>query len=332
MHAKDARDCGRREFLGLATGAAVSLTLPGSLPAFAATYPDRPVHVSIGFPAGAGADILCRYYAHQLEERAKQPFIVDNRPGATGNIALRYVAHAEPDGYNIVMAANSNMAGSRFLFKDLNFDTIKDFKPVASFAQIAFILTVAPNSPINTVAELVAKLKAKKDNIHGYTNQTAQLSSELFKQLADVPSKPVSYKNATDAMKDILDGSLDFMIFDGTFAAGQVRAGMLKPLAVTTTVRSPTFPNVPTMQEAGLQYFDFSPWWAVYVPTGTPQPIIDTLEAWMHDIAKMPETAKFLESVGSLVNDDSGPAADERLKGELTKWDRLVKAAGIEPQ
>ena len=332
MKVREVRGYGRREFIGLAAGASASLVLSPSRPAFAATYPDRPVHVSLGFPAGSGADILCRYYAHQLEERAKQPFILDNRPGATGNIALRYVAHAEPDGYNIVMAANSNMAGSRFLFKELNFDTLKDFKPVASFAQIAFVLVVAPTSPINTVAELVAKLKAKKDNIHGYTNQTAQLSSELFKQLADVPSKPVSYKSANDAMKDIIDGSLDFMILDGTFAAGQVRAGMLKALAVTTTVRSPTFPTVPTMQEAGLKYFDFSPWWAVYLPANTPQPIADQLEAWMHEINKLPETAKFLETVGSIVNDDSAAGADERLKGELNKWDRLVKAAGIEPQ
>ena len=316
----------------LAAGAAFSMALALAGPVAAQTYPDRPVHVSIGFPAGSGADILCRYVAHQFEERAKQPFIMENRPGATGNIAVRYVARAEPDGYNLLFVANSNMAGSPYLFKELSFDTINDFKPVGSFAQIAFVLVVAPNSPLNSVDDLVKKLRAKKDNIHGYTNQTAQLSSELFKQLANVPSKAVSYKSANDAMKDIVDGTLDFMILDGTFAAGQVRAGALKALAVTTTVRSPTFPTVPTMQEAGLKGFDFSPWWAVYVPVKTPQAVVDKLAVWLHDINKQPETAKFLETVGSIVNDDTSEAADARLKAEMPKWEALVKAAGIEPQ
>jgi tripartite-type tricarboxylate transporter receptor subunit TctC len=321
-----------KRILGAAALAALSLGSSAGSSQAQQTYPDRPIHVSVGFPAGSGADILSRYFTGQLQELSKQPVIVDNRPGATGNIALRFVARADRDGYNILFAANSNMAGSRYLFKETPFDTLKDFKPVASFAQIAFVLVVAPNSPINSIAELVTKMKAKKDNIYGYTNQTAQLSTELFKQLTGVPAKPVSYKTAPDAMKDILDGTLDFMIMDGTFAAGQVRQGQLKPLAVTTAARSPTFADVPTMQEAGVAGFDFAPWWCVYVPTGTPQPIVDKLEAWFHQIAKMPATPKFLESVGSIVNDDTGPQADARLRAELNKWDMLVKAAGIEPQ
>jgi tripartite-type tricarboxylate transporter receptor subunit TctC len=297
-----------------------------------ASYPDHPIHVSIGFSAGSGADILSRYFARKLEELSKQPVIMENKPGATGNIAVRYVAHAEPDGYNILFAANSNMAGSRYLFKETPFDTLTDFKPVASFAQIAFVLVVSPNSPLKSISELVAKLKAKKDNMSGYTNQTAQLSTELFKQLTGTNARAVGYKTTADAMKDITDGTLDFMILDGTFAAGQVRQGQLKALAVTTAKRSPSFPDTPTLQEAGVTGFEFAPWWCVYVPVKTPQPIIDKLEGWMHEIAKMPETAKFLESVGSIVNDDTSAEADARLKAELPKWEALVKSAGIEPQ
>jgi tripartite-type tricarboxylate transporter receptor subunit TctC len=317
----------------LVGGASVmASTLPFGCASAADVYPSRPVHVSIGFPAGSGADILCRYFAHALEEKAKQPFILENRPGATGNIALRFIARSEPDGYNLLMTANSNMAGSRYLFKDLSFDTLTDFKPVASYAQIAFVVVVAPDSPINTIAELVARMKAKPNNLHGYTNQTAQLSSELFKQLAGVEAKAVSYKAASDAMKDILDGTLDFMILDGTFAAGQARQGQLKALAVTTTTRSPSFPGVPTLVETGLKEFDFSPWWALYAPVKTPQAIVDQLAGWLHEINKLPATAAFLETVGSIVNDDTGPQADARLKAELPKWERLVKLAGIEPQ
>jgi tripartite-type tricarboxylate transporter receptor subunit TctC len=320
-----------RHRVSTAVAAAGFLLLAG--PAMAQdSYPDRPIHVALGFAAGSGADILGRYFAHQIEVLSKQPIIVDNKPGATGNIALRYIAQAKPDGYNILFTANSNMAGSRYLFKDLPFDTLKDFVPVASFAQIAFVIVVSPNSPYNSIAELTAHLKEKKDNIFGYTNQTAQLSGEYYKQLAGVQAKAVSYKTAADAMRDVIDSTLDFMVMDGTFAAGQIRQGQLKALAVTTAERSPTLPNTPTMQESGVAGFEFAPWWACYVPKGTPQPIIDKLGAWFQEIAKMPETPKFLETIASISQHDTGPEAMTRLEAELPKWGTLVKAAGIQPQ
>ena len=319
----------RRTFTLMSLSATLA---PAIASAQQATYPNRPVQVVIGFPAGSGADILGRYFTRKLEEKSGQGFVVVNRAGATSNIAIRSAAIAPADGYTILFTANSNMAGSRYLFKDLPFDTIKDFTPIATFAQIAFVLVVSPASPVNSIAELVAALKKKGDNLYGYTNQTAQLSTELFKQMTGVPAKPLPYKTAPDAMKEITEGAIDFMIMDGTFAAGQVAQGALKPLAVTTATRSPSFPTVPTMQEAGLAGFDFAPWWCAYVPVGTPQPIVDKLESWLLEIGKMPETAVFLKNVGAIVNNDGSKAADERLKAELPKWALLVKAAGIEPQ
>jgi tripartite-type tricarboxylate transporter receptor subunit TctC len=296
------------------------------------SYPTQPIHVVLGFAAGSGADILTRYFTQKLQDLAKQPVIVDNKPGATGNIALRTVAEAKPDGYTVLFTANSNMAGSRFLFKDLPFDTLKDFTPVASFAQIAFVLVVSPKSPINSVADLTAHLKGKKENLYGYTNQTAQLSTEYYKQLAGVDARPVSYKATPDAMRDIIEGQLDFMVIDGTFGAPQINQGQLKALAVTTAQRIPTLPKTPTMQEAGVPNYEFSPWWAVYLPKNAPQPIVDKLQGWMLQISNMPETATFLESVASIPLHQTGKEADERLRAELPKWDKLVKAAGIEPQ
>ena len=296
------------------------------------TYPDRPIHVVLGFAAGSGADILTRYFTQKLELLAKQPVIVDNKPGATGNISLRNVAQAKPDGYTVLFTANSNMAGSRFLFKDLPFDTLKDFTPIASFAQIAFVMVVSPKSPIDTVAALTAHLKSKPDNLYGYTNQTAQLSTEYYMQIAGVKAKPVPYKTTADAMRDVIEGQLDFMVFDGTFAAGQIRQGQLKALAVTTKQRIPTLPDTPTMQEAGVPNYEFSPWWCAYLPAGAPQPIVDKLQGWMLEISAMPETAQFLESVASIPQHDTGPQAEARLKAELPKWETLVKTAGIEPQ
>ncbi len=313
-------------------GGLVGLCALANLAAAQDSYPDRPIHVTLGFSAGSGADILTRYFTQKLEQLAKQPVIVDNRPGATGNIALREVATAKPDGYTILFTANSNMAGSRYLFKDLPFDTLKDFTPVASFAQIAFVFVVSPNSPINSIADLTKHLKGKKDNLYGYTNQTAQLSSEYYKQIVGFDGKSVSYKTTADAMRDVIESTLDFMVFDGTFAAGQIRQGQLKALAVTTAQRSPTLPDTPTMQEAGVPNYEFSPWWCVYVPKGTPQPIVDKLQGWMMQITATPETAQFLETVASIPQHDTGPQADARLKAELPKWEKLVKAAGIEPQ
>jgi tripartite-type tricarboxylate transporter receptor subunit TctC len=316
----------------ISTALAVGLFLLAGQAVAQTDYPDRPIHVTIGFAAGSGADILGRYFTHQIEELSKQAVIVDNKPGATGNIAMRSVAQAKPDGYNILFTANSGMAGGRYLFKELPFDTLKDFVPVASFAQITFVLVVSPKSPLNSVAELTAQLKEKKDNIFGYTNPTGLLSSEYYKQLAGVPAKAVAYKTTADAMRDIIDGTLDFMVMDGTFAAGQIRQGQLKALAVTTAQRSPTFPQTPTMREAGIANFAFAPWWACYVPKGTPQPIIDKLGAWFQRIGAMPETATFLETIATIPQHDTGPEADARLRAELPTWEMLVKAAGIEPQ
>lgn len=316
---------------GLMAGLAGLCALTSS--AFAQeNYPDRPIHVILGFSAGSGADILARYFTQKLEGLAKQPVIVDNKPGATGNIALRTVAEAKPDGYTILFTANSNMAGSRYLFKDLPFDTLKDFIPIASFAQIAFVMVVSPKSPINSVAEMTAHLKAKKDNLFGYTNQTALLSSEYYKQIVGVEAKAVSYKTTADAMRDVIESTLDFMIFDGTFAAGQIRQGQLKALALTTAQRIPTLPGTPTMQEAGVPNYEFSPWWCAYLPKNAPQPLVDKLQGWLMQITAMPETAQFLETVASIPQHDTGKEADARLKAELPKWEKLVKAAGIEPQ
>lgn len=316
--------------LGLLGGLICLVAL--AAPALADDYPNQPIHVELGFAAGSGADILTRYFTDKLQGLAKQPVIVDNKPGATGNIALRAAAEAKPDGYTLIFTANSNMAGSRFLFKDLPFDTLKDFVPIASFAQITFVMVVSPKSPINSVADLTAYLKAKKGALSGYTNQTGQLSTEYYKQIAGVTTTPVSYKATPDAMRDIIEGQLDFMIIDGTFGAAQVRQGQLKALAVTTAQRSPSLPEVPTMQEAGVPNFDFSPWWAAYAPKGTPQPVLDKLQAWILQIAALPDTAQFLKDDGAVPQHDTGPQADARLKAELPKWDSLVKAAGIQPQ
>jgi tripartite-type tricarboxylate transporter receptor subunit TctC len=327
-------DMDRRDVVkGLGAGA-FSLTAPvkGAFAQAAADYPKSPLHIYIGFPAGSGADILGRYFTNKLQEVSGKPVIVENRPGATSNIAVGLVAKAKPDGYSILFVANSNMAGSRYLFKDLPFDTVKDFTPAATFAQIVFCIVVAADSKFKTMADLTNFLKTTDRGKYGYTNQTALLSAELYKAMAGVKAEPVSYRTAPDVLPDVVNGTLEFSMMDGTYAAGQIRAGRIRALAVTTAQRSTSFPGVPTMQESGLPGFEFAPWWCAYFPKGTPQDIVDKFAGWLLQVVKMDETAKFLETVGAIPLAENGKQADARLMSDIEKWGPIVKAANIQPQ
>ena len=295
-------------------------------------YPNRAMRVLIGFPAGSGADILGRYFAAKLGELSGQAIVVENKPGANSNIAVGVVANAKPDGYTMLFVANSNMAGSRFLFKDLPFDTVKDFVPAASFAQIAFVVIVGINSPIKTFAELNTYLKSHPQNRYGVTNQMAIITTEYYRQRIGFEATQVQYRTAPDALPDVENGTLDFMIMDGTFAAGAIKQGKIRALAVTTAKRHPTLPDVPTMQEAGLANFELAPWWGVYFPAGTPSDIVAKVGGWMNKISATEDAAAFLARVGSFPLVEDGKAAAARLQSDIKLWEPIVRAAKIEPQ
>jgi len=322
----------RRQVLGGIAAGAFTYGSSGAAAFAQAEWPNGPLRIFIGFPAGSGADILGRHFTQKISELAGKPVIVENKPGANSNIAANLVATAKPDGNSILFIASSNMAANPFLFKSLPFDTVKDFKAAGTFAQIVFVMVVAPDSPLKTVDDMIKHLKSKKQNRYGYHNQTALMSSELFKAMTGTEAVGVSYRTAPDAMPDVTNGTLDIMIMDGTYAAGQVRAGRLRAIAVTTAMRSPSFPGVPTMQEAGLKGFEFAPWWGVYFPKGTPDAIVAKMDGWLQQIGNNPETAKFLETVGAIVNKDTGKEADARLVADIKKMGPIIKAAGIEPQ
>lgn len=322
----------RRNFLNL-LGAAPLAYATGVNSAFAERdYPTQPIKALCGFAAGSGADILARYYSKKLSDICGKPVLVENRPGATSNIALSLAANAKPDGYTIVYSANSNMAGNPFMFKDLAFDVQKDFIPLSLLSQTTFFMIVAPNSPFNTVEELTKHLLAQGErNKFGYTNQTAHIGTEYYKSLTGVQAVSVGYRTAADAVGDLASGGIDFMIIDGTFGSGQVKAGKVKALAVTATTRHPTFPNVPTMAESGVKDFEFTSWWAAWVPKGTPQEIVDKLEAWFGQIMALDETREFLAPVAGTPLKGGSNEAREKQRVEILKWKRATEAAGIKP-
>lgn len=298
----------------------------------AAEWPSQPIKLYVGFPAGSGADIFARHFANKLSKLAPVPVILENRPGATGNLATGAVFRAKPDGYSVLLAANSNMAGSKFLFKNLPFDTERDFIPAAAFGQIGFILVVGPETTSRTLSELTNLLKSNSQIKYGYTNQTSQFSTEYLKAKIGLSAVPVPYRTAPDALPDVVDGTLDFMIMDGAFAAANIKAGRLRALAVTTKKRLDDFPEVPTMEEAGVSDYDFVSWWAAYLPAGTPTPIVEKIGAWFNIISRDPDTRQFLRTIAGQPLQDNGLEARQRLADEAKKWEFVVKAAGIQAQ
>lgn len=319
----------RRDFVAAGAGAVVAAAAG---PAFAQEYPARPMRVLIGFPAGSGADILGRYFATKLGDLSNQATIIENKPGANSNIAAGLVATAKPDGYTMLFIANSNMAGSRFLFKDLPFDTLTDFVPAAAFAQIAFVVVVKKDSPHKTLADLNAFLKKHEKNRYGVTNQMAIITTEYYRQVVGFEATQVQYRTAPESLPDVENGTLDFQIMDGTFAAGAIKAGKVRALAVTTSRRHPALPDVPTMDEAGLKGFELAPWWGVYFPKGTSPEIVAKVGGWINKISATEEAAKFLATVGSFPLVEDGKTADARLRADIALWAPIVKAAKIEPQ
>lgn len=303
-----------------------------AVPTAAQDYPTRPIHMVVGFPAGSGADIGVRFVAEKLQEVSKARVVVENKPGAGSNIAIGLVAKAKPDGYTVLMAASSAMAGSRFLYRDFRIDTETELEPVSIIWRASFVLTVAPASALASVADLTAHLKSKQRTLHAYTNQTGQLAGAYYLSLVGARSTAVSYRAAADAVADLRSGTLDFMMLDGAFAAGQLRAGRIKPLAVTTARRTTAMPDTPTLQEAGLAGFEFAPFWAAYVPRGTPEPIMARLSGWLIEVARLEATRRQYTTTGSVAIGEGPDGARTALKDEIAKWAIAVKAAGVEPQ
>ncbi len=299
--------------------------------AAAQDFPTRPLQAVIGFPAGSGADIMCRTFTNKVQEMAGQSIVMVNKPGAFGSLSYAQVASSKPDGHTFLMAGNALMSASRSFVKSLPFDR-SNFTPATTIAETPFIVTVGANSPIKSMDELIKHLKSRAQNRYGTNNPANVVATAYLRSIAAFKAEAVNYKGAADALVDIENGTLDFMIFDGAFVIAHIKSGKLRPLAVTSNYRLKVLPAIPTMIEAGFEGYDFNPWWGVYLPTGTPQPIVDKLAGWFEKVAKSDEIAKALDPLALVPVSISAAEMRRRLDVDGPVWDKNLKAAGIEPQ
>ena len=320
----------RRAFLHLAAGAAA---LPAvSRIARAQTYPTRPVRIVVGFPPGGPGDILARLTGQWLSERLGHPFMIENRPGAGGNVATQAVVNASPDGYTLLLVNAANAINAT-LYEKLKYDFIRDIVPVAGIMRVPLVLEVNPSLPVKTVPELIAYAKANpaKLNMASAGNGTPQhVSGELFKMMAGVNMTHVPYRGSAPALADLLGGQVQVMFDTMPASIEYLRAGKLRPLAVTTATRSESLPDIPTVADFVLGY-ESSAFYGVAAPTNTPAEIIDKLNREINAALADPRTNARLVALGGTPFTGSPAEFGKLIADETEKWAKVVKFAGIKP-
>jgi tripartite-type tricarboxylate transporter receptor subunit TctC len=313
--------------------AAIVASLTLSMPSYAQTYPTRDVHFICAIPAGSGADVIVRFLAEKMRPLMNQPILVENRAGASGNIATEYAARSKPDGYTIYVHAGSAIAANMYLFKRPPVDVAHALQVVATINRQPFMVVVDAKRPWQSMAELTAYLKTKGDKAsYATVGPIGRAMGALYNQIAGLQAVEVHYKTAADSINDMASGALDYGMQDPQFSLAQARQGRLRILAVSTGERLAANPDLPTMAEAGVPGIDLMGWFAAMVPAGTPRPIVDQLNAWFRQVVSADETKRFLNSFGGdpwIGTPDEGQA---RLRQDIAAWAEYVRLAKIEPE
>lgn len=312
--------------------AALALAVAGS-PAHAQSWPAKPVTLVVGTQAGAGLDTIARYLAQGLRERTGQAFVVENKPGALGNIGAQAVARAAPDGYTAFMATHSTHCINPHLIKNLGIDPVRDFQPVTTFLAIGFVLIVNPQLPVKSVAELSAYLKANPGKFaYASGNGFGRVVAEWYRQIVGFDAVHVPYKGVPAAINDILGGRVHFMFADATLAISNARAGKVRALAVTPPKRVSIAPEIPTMLESGVAGFVADGWLAVFLPAGAPMDITRKFADHINAVMTTDKAREFLRGAGAEPLPGSPESLAKSLIDENAKWGAIVKKAGIEPE
>lgn len=313
-----------------------SLLMGAVLAAFAAQgiaaewQPTKPIRMLVGFAPGGGTDATARAIGAKLADRLGQQIIIDNRPGAAGNIATEITSHATPDGYTILMGTIAALAINPSLYKKLPFDPLKDVIPITRAVDSTNILVVHPSVPVKNVKELIALAKTKPLNGGSSgVGGAGHLALELFNLQAGTKIVHVAYKGGGPAMVGLLGGNIDLIFATAASAVGHIKAGKIRALAVSTAKRSGLVPELPTVAEAGLKGFEANNWYGLLAPAKTPRNIIDRLNKEAIAVMNMPDLKELLFKQGLDVSPSTPEAFGAYIKSETKQWEKVIKAAGL---
>lgn len=300
--------------------------------AAAQELPQGEVRLVAAFPAGSGSDVVVRWFAEKLKPLMNRTVIVENKPGAGGNIATEYVARSKPDGSTIYLHTGSSMSANMHVFKNPPVDVAKAMQVVGTINRQAFMITVHPDKPWKTVADLTAHLKQRGDKASYAVSATSGVvMCALYKQAAGISPVEVNFRMAQDSLNDMASGSIDFGCHDPQFTSAQVNQNRLRVLGIASAQRLESNSSYPTMKEQGID-MDLNGWFAAFVPAATPRPMVDQLNKWLNQILATEEAKKFLGQFASDVLMSTPDEGQARLVNDIKAWGDYVRIAKIQPQ
>lgn len=300
-------------------------------PLAAQAYPDKPIRLIVPFPPGGGTDALARQVAGKMSTDTGWTFVIENRPGAGGNLGVDQVAKAAPDGYTLVLGQTSNLAINPTLYSRLPYDPERDLTPIGLVAEAPLVLVVSSSSPLKTLADVVAAAKAKPGSIDVASSgngTVAHLATELFQKAAGIRLTHIPYKGAAQGSTDLIGGQIDMYMSSVPTLIGHVRSGTVRALAVTSIKRSDDLPDVPTFAESGFKDFDAVTWFGLLGPKGLPANVVTTLNHALVAALQSPDTQKLFRAQGAAVHSSTPEAFAKLVHDDRIRWGRIVKESG----
>jgi len=325
----------RRLLQGLAAATLASaVALSAGTASAQATYPDRPVKIVVGFAPGGTNDILARLMAAKLQDRLKQGFVVENKPGANSALGNDFVAKSKNDGYTLLVSSSGGLTVNPVLMTSISYDPTKDFEPIALLGSFPLVVTVPASLPVQNMAGLVQYAKQAKGGMldHGVASSSFQLVAETLSSASGIKFNHVNYRGSGPVVAALLGGEIQAGVLDSAAIMSQVKAGKLKALAVTTGKRSGAFPDIPTVSEAGVPGYDVPIWTALMAPKGTPEPVLAKLRAAVGDVLAEKDTIERMHALGMDPGNTDGPALSKRITADIARWSGVAKAANMKPE
>jgi tripartite-type tricarboxylate transporter receptor subunit TctC len=313
-------------------GCVASTLVFSATAATAGEYPDRPIRLLVPGAAGGGMDVVARLVANTIGESLKQAVVVENKPGAAGNIAVNQLAKSPPDGYTIVLGQTSQLAINPSLYGNLPYDVFKDFIPVVLLADAPNVVVVPADSPIKSMADLVAAAKKSPGGLDVTTpgiGTVSHLTAELFQRSAGIKLRHIPSRGANSALMDVVAGRIPLMLSSIPTALGLIQSGQLRAIAVSAIERSPVLPNVPTIAEQGYPGFNAGTWYGLLVPANTPPDVVKKLNEVGNAALKSPAIVERVVAEGGIVLGGTSAAFSEKLRVDNAKWSKVIKEAGL---